>query len=180
MHPSSVQNVSGAQWGAGTIQVLSSGGAAGQRRTSMRAGQIARAQLRVAGGSCGPPHGAVSIAARGNPILNPTPGLEQHSHGRKQASRLFLLRGGGGGSGTRRRRHVAGAAAGAGAADDAEGGRQALSMLAPLLAGMQQPQEAAVPTGAHLAIHGLTFQPPGADSRAWEYSHRAYGLILRV
>lgn len=48
------------------------------------------------------------------------------------------------------------------AAGGAEGGQHLLSMLGQLMAGMQRQQQAA-PTGSHLAVRGLSFQPAGAE-----------------
>ena len=48
------------------------------------------------------------------------------------------------------------------AAGGTDGGQHLLSMLGQLMAGMQRQQQAA-PTGSHLAVRGLSFQPAGAD-----------------
>ena len=50
------------------------------------------------------------------------------------------------------------------AAGGADGGQHLLSMLGQLMAGMQRQQQAA-PTGSHLAVRGLSFQPAGATLR---------------
>lgn len=64
-------------------------------------------------------------------------------------------------AGSRVRGEAAAAAGSASSGVDVEGGKAALSMLGQLLAGLQQPQQVVAPTGAHLAVHGLTFQPAG-------------------
>lgn len=151
-----------AQWGAGRLGCLILLAASGCG-ASVRAGRLAR--LRVAGVRGGP----LNDAARGRPRLDGNPSAEPSSS-RLNGSRPAMQRASGGGHGSLSggvRQRVRGGAPVAAAADGAEGGKQALSMLAQLLAGMQQPQEEEVPTGAHLAIHGLSFQPPGADLRCW-------------
>ena len=49
------------------------------------------------------------------------------------------------------------------AAGGADGGQHLLSMLGQLMAGMQRHRQAA-PTGSHLAVRGVSFQPAGADA----------------
>ncbi len=65
-------------------------------------------------------------------------------------------------SGQRRsRRRLIVQAVSATAAGGADGGQHLLSMLGQLMAGMQRQQQAA-PTGSHLAVRHLSFQPAGA------------------